>query len=54
MNLTKDEIDALIAALDAIDGMSGVWPRIEAAITEAGIEDAEGVWTSIGDKLRNG
>lgn len=39
--LTEDQVQALIAYFEAIDGLAGVWPHINDHMTEFGIEDPE-------------
>ena len=39
--LTADETASLFALLVALDEVSGIWPRLEAAILDVGIDDPE-------------
>jgi uncharacterized protein (DUF1778 family) len=39
--LTADETASLFALLVALDEVSGIWPRLEAALLDVGIDDPE-------------
>jgi hypothetical protein len=39
--LTADETATLCALLVALDDVTGIWPRLEAAMLDVGIDDPE-------------